>query len=134
MGGYGAGMAPDSSTPVLRSFVYDCADPPALAAFYGRLLGGRVDDRDPHWCEVHVSGLPVKLAFQWVEHYVAPQWPDGQPQQAHLDLTVDDIPSASARAVAQGARVLGQPVAEEGGSFLVHLDPEGHPFCLCDSP
>jgi len=41
-----------------------------LAAFYGDLLGGSVDSTDPSWCEVH---------------FAPPEWPNGQPQQIHLD-------------------------------------------------
>ena len=117
--------------PVLRSFVYDCADPPSLAVFYAGLLGGEARVEDPDWCEVHLPGLPVKLAFQRAAAYTPPEWPDGRPQQAHLDLRVADLPAASARAVERGARVLGAPVREEGGAFQVHVDPQGHPFCLC---
>jgi len=115
----------------LRSIVLDCPDPSRLAAFYGDLLGGVVDLTDPSWCEVHLDGLPLKLAFQRVPEFVPPEWPDGQPQQIHLDLTVTDLPWASARAVELGARILADPVEEENSFFQVHADPSGHPFCFC---
>jgi predicted enzyme related to lactoylglutathione lyase len=115
----------------LRSIVFDCPDPTLLAAFYGELLGGSVDSTDPSWCEVHVAGVPLKLVFQQVAEFVPPDWPDGQPQQIHLDLTVSDLESASALAVELGARVLADPVGEESSIFQVHVDPSGHPFCLC---
>jgi predicted enzyme related to lactoylglutathione lyase len=117
----------------LRSIVLDCPDPARLASFYGELLGGVVDTSDPSWCEVRIAQLPLKLAFQRVDDYVPPEWPDGRPQQLHLDLTVTDLVSASARALELGARVLGDPVEveEEGSAFQVHLDPSGHPFCFC---
>jgi predicted enzyme related to lactoylglutathione lyase len=115
----------------LRSVVFDCPDPERLAAFYGELLGGVVDSTDPLWCEVHFTDLPLKLAFQGVEAFVPPEWPDGQPQQVHLDLTVTDLESASARAIELGARVLAGPVEDENSFFQVHIDPSGHPFCFC---
>jgi predicted enzyme related to lactoylglutathione lyase len=115
----------------LRSVVFDCPDPALLATFYGDLLGGTVDLSDPSWCEVHVAELPMKLAFQRADDFVAPEWPDGQPQQIHLDLTVSDLASASARAIELGARVLAAPVADENSVFAVHADPSGHPFCFC---
>jgi predicted enzyme related to lactoylglutathione lyase len=123
-------MAPD---PViqLRSVVLDCPDPPALARFYAELLGGALDVSDPDWCEVRPDGSTIKLAFQRVASYVPPSWPDGAPQQVHLDLTVDDPPATSTRAVALGARVLSPPVDGPGCTFIVHADPVGHPFCLC---
>ncbi len=113
----------------LRSAVFDCPDPPALARFYGQLLGGTVSE-DPDWSEVHVAQVPFKLAFQRVDDYTPPEWPDGQPQQLHVDFTVGDLTAASTRALALGARVLKEPVHGEGGIYQVHADPSGHPFCL----
>ena len=115
----------------MRSVVFDCADAAALARFYAALLAGRADVTDPSWCEVHVEGLPVKLAFQAVDAYRRPEWPDGVPQQVHLDLTVPNLEAASRHAVALGAEVLTGPVDEPGSVFIVHVDPAGHPFCLC---
>jgi predicted enzyme related to lactoylglutathione lyase len=118
----------------LRSIVFDCPDPARLADFYGELLGGVVDSTDPLWCEVRFAHLPLKLAFQHVADFVPPEWPNGQPQQIHLDLTVNDLETASARATELGARVLSDPVQEEGSYFQVHVDPSGHPFCFCVDP
>jgi hypothetical protein len=124
-----------TSTPAasftLRSVVFDCADPIALANFYGALLSGEIDLRDPDWCEVRFSHGVLKLAFQRVESFTAPDWPDGQPQQVHLDITVMDLQSASLRAIELGARLLSEPVDEENSRFQVHADPSGHPFCFC---
>jgi predicted enzyme related to lactoylglutathione lyase len=114
---------------VLRSVVFDCPDPTLLAEFYAALLGGRADTGDITWCEVYLDH-PPKLAFQLVENYEPPQWPDGVPQQLHLDLTVPDLEEASRHAVALGARVLSRPVDEDGSSYMVHADPAGHPFCF----
>jgi predicted enzyme related to lactoylglutathione lyase len=49
----------------------------------------------------------------------------------HLDITVSDLETASARAQELGARVLGPPVDEDDSTFQVHADPSGHPFCFC---
>ena len=124
-------MAQDVTTTRLRSVVFDCPEPVALAGFYAALLGGRVVEGDYEWCETHVDGMPLKLAFQRVDGYRAPQWPDGTPQQIHLDLTVDDIAAESGRAQQLGATVLSGVVDEPGSVFMVHADPVGHPFCLC---
>ena len=115
----------------LRSIVLDCPDPRALAAFYAAMLGGQSVLSDPAWCEVHVEGREFKLAFQLAEPYIPPSWPSGTPQQLHLDLTVDDLNAASARAVDLGAVVLSGTLEEPGCSWIVHADPAGHPFCLC---
>lgn len=115
----------------VRSVVIDCPNPRALASFYAQLLDGRLQAADPQWCEVRFDGLNFKLAFQQVGSYQPPEWPDGSPQQSHLDFTVSDLGAASLRAVALGASVLGRQVDEPGCSFIVHADPSGHPFCLC---
>ncbi len=48
----------------------------------------------------------------------------------HLDFVVEDIESATAKAIAQGAR-LEQPIATESwGSLALLADPFGHGFCL----
>ncbi|MGV8908959.1 MAG: VOC family protein [Propionicimonas sp.] len=65
---------------------------------------------------------------------MAPQWPDGPPQQLHLDLTVDDFSTAHDQAVALDATPLLPTTAPEPGQtsdFRVYADPTGHPFCLC---
>jgi len=121
-----------SSQPTvrLRSVVLDCPDPRALASFYADLLSGRPDTSDREWCEVYINEPSLKLAFQLVDPYEAPEWPTGVPQQLHLDLTVSDLEAASLRAVSLGAAVLTDQVEEPGGMFIVHADPAGHPFCL----
>jgi hypothetical protein len=124
-------VAPKAQLIQVRSIVFDCPDPTRLAGFYADLLGGVVNSSDPSWCEVHIAGLSIKLAFQQVAEFVAPEWPGGQPQQLHLDLTVTDLASASANALELGARVLGDPVEEDNCVFQVHADPSGHPFCFC---
>jgi len=127
-------VAPNGSTR-LRSVVLDCPDANALAAFYKELLDGTTGTEwvfsSPSWAQVRLPGTSVMLAFQTVTDYVAPQWPDGQPQQVHLDLDVDDLRAASARAVSLGAKVLSEPVEEDNCTFIVHQDPVGHTFCLC---
>jgi predicted enzyme related to lactoylglutathione lyase len=125
-------MSDDTLGVRLRSVVIDCPDPPALAFFYAQLLNGQSDTADPQWCEVRLSDPNLKLAFQQVGNYQSPEWPHGSPQQSHLDFTVVDLGAASRRAVALGASVLSQPVQEPGCIFIVHADPAGHPFCLCE--
>lgn len=122
-----------SATITLRSIVLDCPDPPALASFYADLLDGRAELDDPEWCEVHVGVSTFKLAFQRATPYSPPDWPDGSPQQLHLDLAVSDLEAACVRAASLGATALGGRVEESGCVFVVHADPAGHPFCLCQA-
>lgn len=113
----------------------DCPDAEALARFYGALLGWEVEysEDEPDWADVRPpgDGTGFHIACQQVDGYRAPQWPDGQtPQQAHLDFYVDSIAEAEPRVLAAGgARHPHQPGGPD--SFVVYLDPAGHPFCLC---
>lgn len=118
----------------LQCVVLDCPDVRELARFYQALLGGAVDRPDPRWSldddwsTLHTDGGPV-LAFQRVADHRPPRWPDpAHPQQFHLDLGVEDLDEAQARAVAAGATVLDGGDAKRGWRVLA--DPAGHPFCL----
>ncbi len=115
----------------MRSVVLDCPDPRALAEFYSDVLGGQVTSVDDDWVVLTVDGL--RLAFQLVEDFTSPTWPNGErPQQFHLDVTIDDIDEAEPAVLAIGARKHEvQPGEADGDSFRVYLDPVGHPFCLC---
>ena len=110
--------------------VFDAADLAAESSFWARLLGGKVV-ADDDWHSVLVDG-EWRLGVQLAPDHVQPEWPDGTPQQIHLDLHVDDIRAAHDEAMAHGARLL-KPAddldAVEG--FQVYADPAGHPFCLC---
>ena len=108
--------------------VFDTADLATESTFWAELLGGTVDAEDD-WHTVLVDG-ESRLGFQLAPNHVPPQWPDGpMRQQMHLDVWVDDFPTAHAEVMALGARVL-QEVAP-GEDFQVYADPAGHPFCLC---
>jgi catechol 2,3-dioxygenase-like lactoylglutathione lyase family enzyme len=109
------------------SVVIDCPDAAALAAFYGSLLGWKVD-ASPGWADIRTENGQC-FSFQQVDPYAPPQWPAQQvPQQMHIDVIVDDLDDAEAQVLRLGAtRHEHQP----GTTFRVFLDPAGHPFCLC---
>ena len=113
-----------------RIVVFDAADLGAQSSFWAGVLGGTVEAEDD-WHMVLVDGRP-QVGVQLAPDHVRPEWPDGTPQQIHLDLWVDDFAEAHDRVVSLGATVL-KP-AEGGDSpddFQVYADPAGHPFCLC---
>ena len=127
----------DSRFPTLRSVVLDCPDPLALARFYADLLGLEVHpESDAERAVVEVPG-GTRLAFQHAPNHVPPQWPDGQPQQAHLDLLAPDLDAHQDHALEVGAIPFDvdetrEETVERG--WRVFLDPAGHPFCLCAPP
>jgi predicted enzyme related to lactoylglutathione lyase len=110
--------------------VFDAADLAAESSFWAGLLGGAVDAEDD-WHMVVVDGSP-QVGVQLAPNHVPPEWPDGMPQQIHLDLWVDDVAAAHDEVMAMGARVLKPAAATESAdNFQVYADPAGHPFCLC---
>jgi predicted enzyme related to lactoylglutathione lyase len=118
------------TVPTFGGFVYDCADPTALAEFYRALLEWDEPEStdDGHWVTLTNPLGGARFEFQRVEDYQPPEWPSvTRPQQAHLDLDVPDIESAHGRVLALGAKLLD----DKRETFRVYADPEGHPFCLC---
>lgn len=113
----------------LHAFVLDCPDPAALAAFYSALLDVPITYVDDDWVVVGDRDDPTRghLAFQLAPDHVPPQWPDPlHPQQAHLDIHVEDVEVAEPAVLALGATRL----PGEGHDFRVYADPAGHPFCF----
>ncbi|NJP92612.1 VOC family protein [Nonomuraea sp. FMUSA5-5] len=115
----------------LTDFIIDCPDPMKLAAFYSELTGRAIKpDSDDQW-----AGIPfgkIELAFQRVDDYRPPLWPDDEhPKQFHLDFEVDDIEAEERRAVGLGATLRKDFIGPEGYGWRIYTDPVGHPFCLC---
>jgi predicted enzyme related to lactoylglutathione lyase len=113
-----------------RLVVFDAADLGAESSFWAGVLGGIVEAEDD-WHMVLVDGEP-RVGVQLAPNHVPPEWPDGAPQQIHLDLWVDNIDDAHATVMSLGATVL-KPAeaAASPDAFQVYSDPAGHPFCLC---
>ncbi|NUT44890.1 MAG: VOC family protein [Thermoactinospora sp.] len=110
--------------------VLDAPDAGRLAAFYRELLGWTIVAEEPGWVMIRPPGGGTGLSFQSDPGYVRPAWParEGEQQMmAHLDIEVDDLDEGSARAVALGATVADFQPQDD---VRVHLDPDGHPFCL----
>lgn len=120
----GTSVASPEAVGRLGVVVVDCLDPPALARFWGAVLGVDADLADPDWSEVHSPMTGTSLAFQRVAE------PKRGKNRLHLDVEVRDLPTAIARCVGLGAGIVG-PVVDDGhGSFQVMVDPELHEFCL----
>ncbi len=110
--------------------VFDAADLTTESTFWAGMLGGTVE-ADDDWHSVLVDG-EWRLGVQLAPNHVPPDWPDGTPQQMHLDLWVDGLRAAHEEAISLGARLL-KPAddLEAAEGFQVYADPAGHPFCLC---
>ena len=117
----------DGVGPEMQLFAVtiDAPDAVALARFYAGLLGMEVTYEGPEGALI--AGYDKSLMFQQVSDYNPPRWPDpAYPQQAHLDILIDDLDAGEARALELGASRL-----DGGGErWRVFADPAGHPFDL----
>jgi catechol 2,3-dioxygenase-like lactoylglutathione lyase family enzyme len=115
--------------------------PLELVAFYARMLGWTVAaEEGPRpgapaedgWAQLRppAGQTGPTLNFEFEAHYVPPAWPSEPGRQhitQHLDIQVEDLDGAVARAVEAGATLAShQPQSD----VRVMLDPAGHPFCL----
>jgi len=109
----------------LFAVTIDAPDATALARFYAELAGMTLDYDGPEGALIGADGR--YLMFQQVDGYTPPGWPDpARPQQAHLDLAVEDLDAGEKVAVGLG----GTRLDGGGDRYRVFTDPAGHPFCL----
>lgn len=115
---------------VREVIVFDAADLQAESAFWAGILGGHVF-ADEAWHSVIDSAGEWRIGVQLAPNHVPPDWPDGTPQQVHLDLQVEDPRAAHDEAVTLGARLLQPaPDLDSAEGHQVYADPAGHPFCI----
>ncbi|WP_316526821.1 VOC family protein [Kitasatospora brasiliensis] len=112
----------------LAMVTIDCADPIALASFYGELLGWETRHTDENFAILDNPEGGSPLGFGKVVGYRPQPWtePDGS-KHFHLDFYVDDLEEATAKALALGAT---EPAYQHGRTLRVLIDPAGHPFGL----
>ena len=116
--------------PVIRHITFDCTeDPYDNALFWSRLLGlPLADDDKPGDPEASISdpaGGPTLLFVRVPE-------PKSAKNRLHLDLGPRGRTRAEEveRAVALGARRIGDFLRPDGGGWVVMADPEGNEFCI----
>ncbi len=127
---------------------FDAADPPALAEFWGLVLGYRLQPPPPGFDSWEDFARANDIPEERFGDYAAVVDPEGagprllfvkvpEPKTAknrvHLDIGVADRADHVARLVAAGATVLGHHT-ELGASWTVLQDPEGNEFCVADLP
>jgi predicted enzyme related to lactoylglutathione lyase len=107
----------------------DCEDPERIAPFWAGLLGTTIEDRlgdPPQYINLAatVAGAP-HVSFQRVPE------PKVLKNRLHLDISVDDVETASRRVEAMGGRRLDDfDFHEHGYSWRRMADPDGNEFCL----
>jgi len=124
--------------PAIRfySVVLDTPDPRALSAFYARLMGWIQVYADEEYAVIAPEGVSQGgypgMTFQKNPDYVRPVWPPQpglQQPMTHLDFAVENIDEAAAFALSLGAS---QAPEQFSDNWRVMIDPDGHPFCLCN--
>ena len=101
----------------------DVEDLDRSAQFWGALLGLKVDYREDEYFNFERQGNGPRLYVQKVPEKKTAK------SRLHLDIAVENLDTAVARAVALGAKEV-QPLAEGGLGWVVMEDPDGNEFCL----
>jgi hypothetical protein len=110
--------------------VLDAADIQAESAFWAAVLDGHAFQDERFHSVIDGQGQ-WRIGVQLAPDHIPPDWPDGSPQQVHLDLHVEDPVEAHERVMALGARLLmAAPNLESDEGHQVYADPAGHPFCI----
>jgi catechol 2,3-dioxygenase-like lactoylglutathione lyase family enzyme len=105
----------------IAALAVDCADPPALAGWWRRLLGGSVEVDDDGDATLRT---PDGLLIDFLR---VPE-PKSVKNRLHLDLRSSDLVAATEQALALGATRADD--IYDGGRWQVLRDPEGNEFCL----
>jgi hypothetical protein len=105
----------------IAALAVDCSDPPNLARWWQRLLGGTVqDDRDGDATLRSPGGLAIDFVRVPESKTVK--------NRLHLDLRSTDFDAAVAQARSLGA--IPADDVYDGDSWQVLRDPEGNEFCI----
>ncbi|HEV2895685.1 MAG TPA: VOC family protein [Actinomycetota bacterium] len=105
----------------IAALAVDCSDPPELARWWRRLLGGTVEVDPDDDATLHTPG---GLAIDFLRVPEA----KSVKNRLHLDLRSTDLAEATEQAVALGATRADD--VYDGGEWQVLRDPEGNEFCL----
>ena len=105
----------------IAALAIDCHDPPELARWWSRLLGGTVEVDADGDATLHTPG-GLAIDFARVPEAKSVK------NRLHLDLRSTDLAAATEQAVALGAT----PADDiyDGGKWQVLRDPEGNELCL----
>jgi len=105
----------------IAALAIDCHDPPELARWWSRLLGGTVEVDADGFATLHTPG-GLAIDFARVPEAKSVK------NRLHLDLRSTDLAAATEQAVALGATRADD--IYDGGKWQVLRDPEGNELCL----
>jgi Glyoxalase-like domain len=118
-------------TARVRNITFDCADPFALAGFWGQVTGYREDPEDPNHPDdpeallVGPDGQPNLL-------FITVPEPKAVKNRVHLDLQPTDRrrDEEVERLLALGATLVADHRRPDGTGWAVLADPEGNELCV----
>ena len=130
--------------PRLRSIVFDCARPAALARFWADVLGytvrpydeaalARLREAGIEDCEEDPSVVilpPDEGPTIWFNRVPEPK---GTKNRVHLDINLER-PEQLDRLIERGARILRPLGAVPNEPWTILADPEGNEFCAFPPP
>jgi catechol 2,3-dioxygenase-like lactoylglutathione lyase family enzyme len=105
-------------------------DPKKLAEFYACLLGWEVQESRADWAMLTNPDGGIELYFHIEDVWTPPTWPSEpgkQIMQSHLEIEALSLDEGCAHAQACGATMA---AFQPQDHVRVHLDPDGHPFCV----
>jgi catechol 2,3-dioxygenase-like lactoylglutathione lyase family enzyme len=109
----------------------DCKNPEQTRGFYAELFGW--EKRTMYGCPAVIADNGLVILFMSCDFdYIPPVWPEEpgkQQKQMHLDFLTDDVSATVGKALRLGAVKADERYNSD--HLVVMLDPEGHPFCLC---
>lgn len=115
----------ETPTATLAMVNLDAAQTKPMADFWSAVLGWPIVYLDENYAML--TGPSHALGIGAIPDYQPPAWPNDGRKQYHFDLAVEDVDAAAARFVGLGAE---RPAEQPGETWVVLLDPAGHPFCL----
>jgi predicted enzyme related to lactoylglutathione lyase len=110
----------------VNGLVIDGHDTFALAAFWAAMLGTEISsvENDGQYVDLAANDRAPLLRFQRVPERKHVK------NRLHLDIDVDDVPSAMAHVRDLGGSIVEDVRQEFGYDFAIVADPEGNEFCL----
>lgn len=120
-------ISEDAPAPATLAMVtIDCAEVRPEAEFWAAFLGLELAHCEDDYAML--TGDGPRIGVGRVDGFRAPAWPDeGGTKQFHFDLAVADLGAARSAALELGAA---EADPQPGETWLVMIDPAGHPFCL----
>ena len=116
----------------LRSITFDCADPPALAAFWAAVTGYPVGQANEFYADLSGDGAAgrgpnptVGPGFMFIK---VPEAKTAK-NRVHFDLGTTDLEAEVGRILGLGAGLVGR-YHEHGVRWATFTDPEGNEFCV----